>query len=112
LLGHGMGGRGRIASGGHLGGEGACCGAGQRRDYILRIEMTKGTAGLVLGREKGEGVVRLSKGGMPGDACDGTVVNGPLQLQAHGRSHPRQRHNVSLDDHASGSSTPHSDMYI
>ena len=112
LLGHGMGGRGRIASGGHLGGEGACCGAGQRRSYILRIELARGSAGLLLGREKGEGVVRLSKGGMPGDACDRTVVNGPLQLRAHGRSHPRQRHNVSLDHHASPSLTPHADLLV
>jgi hypothetical protein len=95
-----------------MGGEEACCGAGQRRGYILRIEKTKDMGGLVLGHEKGQKVVRLSEGGMRGDACDGTAVNGPLQPRAHGRSHTFQRHNVSLDDHASGSCRPVAAMLI
>jgi hypothetical protein len=97
-----------------MGGEGTCCGAGQRRSYILRIEKARDKAGVAVESDEDEGVVRLSRGGMPGDACDGAgaVGNGPLQLGAHGRSHTSQRHNVSLAHDAPGPCTPDSDMSI
>jgi hypothetical protein len=49
-----------------MGGEGACCGAGRRTGYIMRMEKTKDVADGFLGRKTGEAAVMSSEGCMPG----------------------------------------------